>query len=145
MTASVIIVGIIFLFGLTVVWYNSYSAKINRAKLDKVEELAKQALQKEFLKPLSYVEIKTKSGLRFKTNPFEPYYKIEEDLDIRHFSVERIYYFFIRSSKEQAKKVIKKWIENDRFEDDSTDTFIPMCEIESFQILTFDSPEQTQL
>lgn len=139
MTGLYIFLGAIFLIVGITIWYNSYTAKVNSAKLKKIEDQAEEALKKELLNPLSYVEIKTKSGLKFKTHPFEPYYKIEEDFDIFHFRVERVYYYFIKSSKDQAKKVIKKWIESDRFEDDSTDTYIPMCEIESFQILTSDS------
>jgi hypothetical protein len=134
-----IVIGVIgLIIGITI-WYNSYTAKVNSAKLKKIEAQAEEALKKELLNPLSYVEIKTKSGLKFKTHPFEPCYKIEEDFDIFNFRVERVYCYTIKSSKDQAKKVIKKWIESDRFEDDSTDTYIPMCEIESFQILTSES------
>ena len=130
-----IVAGVIGLIVGITIWYNSYTAEVNTAKLKKIKAQAEESLKKELLNPLCYVEIKTKSGLVFKTHPFEPYFKIEEDLDIFHFRVERVYYYFIKSSKDQAKKVIKKWIESDRFEDDSTDTYIPMCEIESFHIL----------
>jgi hypothetical protein len=39
------------------------------------------------------------------------------------------------SSKDQAKKAIDKWISSEKFEDAETDTFIPICEIESFKVL----------
>lgn len=141
MTALMMIAGIIILFVRSIIWYNSYNSKKNKAKLNKVEEQAKQALKNEIIKPLSYVEIKTKSGLKFETTPFKPYYKLEEDLDIHGFSVKKIYFYSIKSSKDQAKKFIKEWIKKDQFEDESTDTFIPMCEIESFKILSSDNTE----
>jgi hypothetical protein len=125
----------------TTIWYNSYTSKVNTSKLKKIEDQAEEALKKELLNPLNYVEIKTKSGLKFQTNPFEPYYKIEEDFNISHFRIERVYYYIMKSSKDQAKKAIKKWIESDQFFDDSTDTYIPMCEIEYFQILNSETKE----
>lgn len=132
---TLIIIGAIFIISFIIALYHFLSDKINHNKLSMVKIDAEEDLKKELKKPLSHVLIKTKSGLIFKTKDFKPYYKILDDLIIHNFFIEKVYLYEMVSSKDQAKKAIDKWISSEKFEDAETDTFIPICEIESFKVL----------
>jgi len=83
---------------------------------------------------MSKIVIKTKSGFTFTTDRIAPNYKIHCNwaLDADH---EHKYEFLKNTSKQNAKRAIETWIENDRFHDVDTCTYIPMCEIESFKVV----------
>jgi FtsZ-interacting cell division protein ZipA len=134
METLLIIFGVVALCVGLFVWGWKYEKKWLKINHDKTVQQAQKWLEREHQKKMSKVVIKTKSGFTFTTTEIAPHYEIHSNwsLEADH---EKRYEFSRHSSKQNAKKAIEDWIDNDRFYDVETCTYIPMCEIESFKVV----------
>jgi hypothetical protein len=135
METMLIIFGVIGIITGLIIFYLKWEKKWLKINHDKTVREAQKWLEREHQrKKMSKVVIKTKSGFTFTTNHIAPDYEIRCNwmLEADH---EKKYEFLRRTSKQNAKKAIEHWIDNDRFYDVETCTYIPMCEIESFKVV----------
>jgi len=135
METLLIIFGVIGIIAGLIIFYLKWEKKWLKINHDKTVQQAQKWLEREHQrKKMSKVVIKTKSGFTFTTTEIAPHYEIHSNwsLDADHG---KRYEFSRHPSKQNAKKFIEDWIDNDRFYDVETCTYIPMCEIESFKVV----------
>lgn len=106
------------------VWADSRSEKRKR---DEAKTDSKEWLEKQKLFPRWRVHVRTKTSKHFDTKAFEPVSWVEYWGRLGCIVEDR-------SSKDLALAHIENCVKLDRFHDEFTDTFIPMCEIEHLQV-----------
>ncbi len=90
-------------------------------------------LYQQFQLPKFYVHVLTKTGKVYITEPFEPTSKVEYWY--------RGWHVVNFDSLTQAKDRIERSISTGRFYNQSTETFIPLCEIEYMQAKEYSEKE----
>ena len=119
------LVGIILFIGLVIFGWIADDRSEARDKA-KTESDAKTWLDEELKKPRSKVVVLTKNGKTYDSESFEPYYEI---LRFFHWT------YWNYPSKNLAKSKIEQSFKHGRYFHEQTDTYIPMCDVDTIIVV----------
>ena len=117
------LIGLFIFFGFIAlcIWLDCKSEKKDRLK---AESNASTWFEEELEKPMYRIRVLTKNGTVYESKAFKPNYEVE-----RWFNWTYLTY----TSRELAERVIEQSFKSSRYFHPDTDTYIPMCDVETIK------------